>query len=151
MQRDNWGKWAMIIALIVIVVAGVYMVSSVNNRRVSMSLGGQVVYARVASTDSTRQKGLSGTKQLTDAQAMLFIFDTPGRWGMWMKDMNYSLDMLWLDDDKRIISMEQNVAPSTYPEAFLPDKAARYVVELPAGFVQRHRVEQGQVVGFSAP
>ena len=150
MQRDRLGKWIIGIMLVLVLVTGVFMVASLSQRRATMSIGDQLVSARIADTDGSRQKGLSGTTQLADNQAMLFIFPTSSRWGMWMKDMNYSLDMLWLDSGKKIVHVEQDVSPASYPEVFLPDQDARYVVELPAGFVARHGVKLEQTVVFSA-
>lgn len=149
MQRDNWGKWAMGIALVLIVIAGVAMVISVNHRKAPLSIGGQVIFARVADDDESRRKGLSGSAPLGEKEGMLFIFDTPSRWGMWMREMKYSLDIVWLDSEKRIVYIAENVSPDTYPKVFLPEKDALYVVELPAGFVDRHNVGLGNVVGFS--
>lgn len=150
MLRDNWGKWVMAIALLIIVTAGVFVVIALTTHKTPVSIGGQVVYASVANTDSARVKGLSGTSPLGQNEAMLFIFDTPGRWGMWMKDMKYSLDMVWLDDSKQVVYLTQNVSPDTYPKVFLPDTDARYVIELPAGFIQAHGIAVGQIASFSA-
>lgn len=149
MQRDDWGKWAMGIALVLVIIAGVFMVVSLNKRKVPVSIGDGVVYARLANTDNTRRQGLSGTSPLGEREAMLFIFDTPGRWGMWMREMNYNIDIVWLDSAKRVIYTAKDVAPSTYPKVFLPDKDALYVVELPSGYVDEHNVGLGQVVGFA--
>src|SRR6476469_7434794 len=135
MQRDNWGKWAMGIALLLVVIAGVSMVFSLNNRKWPVTIGTKMISVRVADTDETRMKGLSGTSSLGDNEGMLFVFATPGRWGMWMKDMKYSLDMVWIDGDKKIVSKAENVTPDTYPKVFLPDKDALYVLELPAGYI----------------
>jgi uncharacterized membrane protein (UPF0127 family) len=150
MQRDNWGKWAIAVALLVVLIAGVAMVLSLNTRKWPISVGSKLVYARVADTDDSRAKGLSGTSGLGDSEGMLFIFDTPGRWGMWMKDMHYSLDMVWMDSNKKIVYIAENVSPSTYPKSFLPDTDSLYVLELPAGFVAANHVSRGQVVGFAA-
>ncbi len=95
-------------------------------------------------------KGLSDTSGLGDSEGMLFVFGTPGRWGMWMKDMHYSLDMVWMDGNKKIVYITQNVTPDTYPKVFLPDLDALYVLELPSGFVAANGVTIGQVAGFSA-
>lgn len=149
MQRDNWGKWAMGIALVLIIVAGVLMVVSVNHRQAPVSIGGQLVFARVADNDDSRRKGLSGTTELKEKEAMLFIFDTPGRWGMWMKDMNYNIDIVWLDHNKRVVSVIEHVTPDTYPKVFLPDQDAVYVVELAAGFVDKYGVGLGHQVSFT--
>ncbi len=150
MQRDNWGKWAMCVALVLIIASGIALVLSLNTRRTMVTLGSQVVSARVADTDETRQKGLSGTSGLGTNDGMLFIFDIPGRWGMWMKDMKYSLDMVWMDNSKSIIYLAENVSPSSFPKVFLPDKDARYVLELPAGYISKNHISIGQVVGFTA-
>jgi len=150
MQRDNWGKWAMGIALLLVVIAGVSMVLSLNNRKWPVTIGTKMISVRVADTDETRMKGLSGTSGLGDNEGMLFVFDTPGRWGMWMKDMKYSLDMVWMDGNKKIVYEAERVDPSTYPKVFLPDTEALYVLELPAGFIDANHVTLGQIVGFSA-
>jgi uncharacterized membrane protein (UPF0127 family) len=148
-RRDNWGKWALAVALIMVVGAGVMMIINVVQRKTMVSIGGQTVYAQVANTDQTRAQGLSGTSKLGDHEAMLFIFDVPSRWGMWMKDMKYNLDMVWMDRDKKIVSVAEDVSPDTYPKEFLPDSDALYVLELPAGFIARYHVATGQVVGLA--
>lgn len=137
------------IALVLILIAGVAMVISVNHRKAPISIGGQIIFAKVAADDESRRKGLSGSQPLGEKEGMLFIFDTPSRWGMWMRDMKYSLDIVWLDTEKRIVHIAENVSPDTYPKAFLPDKDALYVLELPAGFVDKYNVSEGNVVGFS--
>ncbi len=149
MQRDSLGKWVMIVALVLILGAGGALLLSLNSHKVAVTIGDRLVYAQVAHDDASRQKGLSGTSSLADNQAMLFVFDGSGRWGMWMKDMNYSIDIVWLDGGKKVVYVQQNVAPSTYPKAFLPDRDAQYVLELPAGFTQQHSVGIGQIVSFT--
>lgn len=54
-------------------------------------------------TESKRVKGLSGKKCIPDDVAMLFVFDKPDTYGFWMKDMNFSIDMIWLDGDKKVV------------------------------------------------
>jgi uncharacterized membrane protein (UPF0127 family) len=94
---------------------------------------------------------LSGTKALPADQAMLFVFDHAARWGIWMKDMHYNLDILWLDDNKNVVYIAENISPDTYPTVFLPDKDARYVVELPANSISHLHVHMGQTVNFVLP
>lgn len=150
MQRDNWGKWAIVIALLVIASAAVALIASLQNSRVPISVGDSISYARVAKDDAAREKGLSGTKSLAEGESMLFVFDVPGRWGMWMKDMRYSLDILWMDSSKKIIYIARDITPDTFPKVFLPQKDALYVLELPAGYASKHGVAVGQTVAFQA-
>lgn len=149
MQRDNWGKWATIFALLIIIIAGVWMIRNVSDRRTTVSVGSTTVRATVVDTEESRQKGLSGTRSLGDNEGMLFVFEAPGRWGMWMKDMKYNLDLIWADENKKIVHIEQNIAPDTYPKSFLPVDEALYVLEVPSGFVAKHGVQVGQILAFS--
>lgn len=149
MQRDRWGKWVVAAAVLAVVVAGIMLLASVNSRKAMLSIGGQLVHARVADTEPVRQKGLSGTKSLGDNEAMLFVFDNPGRWGIWMKEMHYNIDIVWLNESKKVVSIERDVSPETYPRVFLPQSDALYVVELPAGFAAKNGLGVGQMVSFS--
>ncbi|HVT75265.1 MAG TPA: DUF192 domain-containing protein [Candidatus Paceibacterota bacterium] len=112
-------------------------------RHAQVSIGGETFDALVADTDALRDLGLGGRKGLDHDKAMLFIFDTPDYLGFWMKDMLFSIDMLWLDADMRVVSLEEDVSPKTYPKAFFPEKPARYVVEFSAGTLDALHVNVG--------
>ena len=65
---------------------------------------------------------------------MLFIFNVDKEYAFWMKDMHFSIDMVWLSSAKNIVYMAQDISPATFPEDFVPTSPARYVLELPAGY-----------------
>jgi len=77
---------------------------------------------------------------------MLFVFPEDGKYAFWMKDMRFSIDILWLSADGRVVYMALNVSPDTYPQVFRPDVPARYVLELPAGYAKAHAVRIGDIV-----
>ncbi len=85
--------------------------------------------------DSTRTLGLSGACPLESGTGMLFEFETEGSYGFWMKDMEYALDMIWLDGDMKIVDTKVNVKPDTFPTVFYPQAPAKYVLELKAGSI----------------
>lgn len=87
----------------------------------------------VADTDALREQGLSGREPLGKNQTMLFIFDNDSRSGFWMKDMKFSIDIVWLDVSKKVVTIKDNASPESYPEVFYPTSPARYVLELDAG------------------
>lgn len=118
---------------------------------VTMRIGGTAFKAKLANSDSERQKGLSGTRSLPKNHGMLFVFDDNGFWGIWMKDMNYPLDIIWLSQDKNIVHIEENVEPSTYPRTFTPFVPARYVVEFPANTVSQNHLKEGDKASFNLP
>lgn len=96
-------------------------------------IDGQEFNVEVADVASERSQGLSGRSALANDEGMLFVFPESGRFGFWMKDMEFSIDIIWIDEDKRIVHIEENVSPSTYPEAFYSSTNARYVLEVYTG------------------
>ena len=87
----------------------------------------------IADTPVAQRQGLSGRSHLPVGHGLLFIFDKEGRHGIWMKDMLFPIDIVWLDGNGREVHQEKEVRPDTYPEVFTPPVPARYVLELNAG------------------
>ncbi|HEY6021161.1 MAG TPA: DUF192 domain-containing protein, partial [Candidatus Paceibacterota bacterium] len=108
-----------------------------------VTVGDTSIYVDVADTEVSRERGLSGRDGLVPNSGMLFVFDNDGKWGIWMKDMKFSIDIVWLAQDGTVITIAPDTAPDTYPKAFYPTKPARYVVELPAGFAKAHSIQAG--------
>ena len=106
------------------------------------------VIVDVADTEQARQKGLSGNPGLVPGRGMLFIFDKDDAWGMWMKDMHFSIDILWIDAGGQVVSIQRNVAPESYPTVFRPSSSARYVLEVPAGFSTANNINEGSTMTF---
>lgn len=100
----------------------------------------------VADTDAARKQGLSGTDQLYFDHAMLFVFPEQKRHCMWMKDMRYSIDILWLDSSNKVTGIERNVSPKTYPDSFCHE--SRYVLEFAAGELGQMQVNLGDTVNL---
>ena len=110
---------------------------------IPMSIAGVDVEASVAATPKERKTGLSGTPFLPSGVVKLFIFSKPDKWGIWMPDMHYPIDIIWLDEVATIVHIETDVHPDTYPETFFPDEPALYVIETNAGFVDKHSITLG--------
>lgn len=97
----------------------------------------------IASTQQDRVLGLSNRDSLPMDQGLLFIFEEPEIAGIWMKDMNFPIDIIWLDQAKEIIDIEPNVSPDTFPTVFKPFDPALYVIEVNAGAVEDLGIEVG--------
>lgn len=102
----------------------------------------------VASTNSARTLGLSGRKGMARDRGMLFDFAVADEYCMWMKDMHFSLDMLWLNESKEIVYIIEDVSPDTYPKSFCGPTDARYVVEVNSGVVKAGDLRIGQRLKF---
>lgn len=106
------------------------------------------VVADISDTAKKRTLGLSGRESLPDGRGMLFIFDTPGIYGFWMKDMNFAIDILWFDENMKLVDMWQNATPDSYPKAVEPRSPAKYVLEVPQGFAEAHLLQIGDGMAF---
>src|SRR3989344_5288383 len=80
----------------------VFSASSENlkTKKLSISFGGVSLVTDVADTPELRQLGLSGKKSLEKDSGMLFVFDTTGIYGFWMKEMAFPIDVIWIDEKK---------------------------------------------------
>lgn len=114
----------------------------------TITIGGVPVHVEVVDTDASRAQGLSGHAPLESDQGMLFVFETDGAYPFWMKDMLFPIDILWVDAQGKVVHIEKNVAPDTYPASFTPDSPARYVLEVPAGFTDQHDIQIGDTANL---
>ena len=101
--------------------------------KATVTLGGKVFSVEVAQTDTEREQGLSGHTPLTNDGGMLFVFPVAGTYAFWMKDMLFSLDIIWLDQSGKVVHIEKNLSPDTYPKAYAPGSPALYVLEISSG------------------
>lgn len=104
------------------------------------------ILVRVADTEQEREIGLSGISKMNQNEGMLFIFPQMGIYPFWMKDMQFPLDIIWIDDEMRIIDIHENIYPESYPKTFISRSPARYVLEMNAGSVLQNGFSLGQIV-----
>jgi len=72
---------------------------------------GNTIIADLVKSEEDRARGLMFRKTLNEDQGMLFVFESEGLYSFWMKNMNFSIDILWLDGQKRIVHLEREVPP----------------------------------------
>ena len=77
---------------------------------------------------------------------MLFVFDANDYHGIWMKDMRFPIDIIWIAEDKTIVEITRNVAPETYPTIFKPPRPVRYVIETNPYFAESFSINVGDTV-----
>lgn len=94
-------------------------------------------------------KGLSGKKSLGENQGMLFVFEKPDRYGFWMKEMNFPIDIIWIDENYKIIEITKNLKPDSYPKIFRPKKPAQFVLEINIGWAEKNKIAPEMRVFFS--
>ncbi len=104
------------------------------------------IIAEVVDTKSSRELGLSGRTGLRINEGMLFVFNASGKYGFWMKDMMFPIDIVWINQNGIIVKNEINLTPDSYPQTFVNDIDAFYVLELPVGSIDRYGLYLGTKV-----
>jgi len=111
-----------------------------------IKIGEVVVEASLARSITEQILGLSNTPYLPENVVKFFMFSVDSDHPIWMKDMNYALDVMWVNKSGEIVFIQKNVTPETFPEAFSSPVPARYVVEAAAGFVEKNNIKIGSKV-----
>lgn len=102
--------------------------------------------AEMANTKASRELGLSGRPSMRDDEGMLFVFDKPGRYGFWMKDMVFPLDIIWINENGIVVSIERNLTTDSYPKTFMNQSDASYVLEINQGMAENFGLYLGSKV-----
>jgi len=112
----------------------------------SVTINGQSFQVELADTEPKRTVGLMFRKELPERTGMLFIFDKADLYPFWMQNTYISLDIIYLDEQKRIINV--CTMPPLTESTCRPDRPARYVLELSAGSAKQYNLEPGQQAEF---
>ena len=115
----------------------------------TLTIGDGTFIVEVAETEEERSLGLSGRTTLPEGRGLFFIFEIPGKYGFWMKEMNFPIDIVWIDESWQVAGVERDVSPDSYPKIFYPVRAIKYVLELPAGTAAFKRIDVGSIVYLS--
>ena len=117
----------------------------------TVQLDDKLLQVYIADTDPRRMRGLMFETEsfLDNDKGMLFVFDEPGSRSMWMKNMQFHLDIIWFNENGNVISIEKNVPPCITPVEVMSCKSVgvsadntQYVLELISGYVDQHSITE---------
>lgn len=103
----------------------------------------------VADTDSKRQQWLMYRESLPSQSGMLFVFEYSYPHGFWMKNTLIPLDMIWIDEDQKIVDIQTAIPCGADPcTSYVPSWNATYVLEINAWWAEWHDIQSGDKVRF---
>ena len=120
------------------------------SRAIVTTPSGVQINVEVADTISKRRLGLGKRTSLKKNWGMLFVFEEMDRHSFWMKDMNFSLDIIWLNNF-RIVHIEENVNPPIIKQEsqiFKPSPLANFVLEIAAGRANELKLNKGDLLSY---
>jgi uncharacterized membrane protein (UPF0127 family) len=111
---------------------------------VSQGGASAAVRVEVAATLDERQRGLMFRQQLAEDAGMLFLFAREVQTGFWMRNTYVPLDIAYIGADRRVIEVKRGKPLDESP--LTPDGRYLYVLEVNAGWFERHGMGPGAVV-----
>jgi len=100
------------------------------------------------SKEGDMARGLMYRASLEPDEGMIFVFNNDDKYGFWMKNMHFNLDIVWINLDGRIVYLGQNIpacAKDPCP-VYTSDQNARYVLELNSGYTAIHHWKVGDAL-----
>lgn len=116
-----------------------------------VELDGTRYTVELAQDDATRARGLMFRDSMPADHGMLFIHDRQEMLAYWMKNTRLGLDILYFDDNRRLVSQQRDVPPCSGGDRCPPYPSsgpARYVLELNAGQAEKLGLKDGTELTF---
>jgi uncharacterized protein len=114
---------------------------------------GKVLQAELMIKDEDRAMGLMFRPSLPTDRGLLFVFEDADFHGIWMKNCRFPIDIVWLDEEGRVVHLAEAVPPCKAEPCpvYTPMKKAAYVVEINAGQARREKATLGSRLLFDLP
>ncbi len=146
--------FALTVSLAVVAVAPVVTLngaelSEYGNPLTPVMVKGVTVAAEVVESPAKLYLGLSHRNSLPKGRGMLFIMPSEEVQQFCMRGMRFAIDIIWIRDD-RVAGCAKNVAADDTRILTSP-VPVKYVLEVPAGFCDRHRIAASDEVSFQRP
>lgn len=119
-----------------------------NNQSISkVKINNKIIKVEIADEPDERTRGLSYRDSLCDDCGMLFIFPEKKVKSFWMKDMNFPIDIIWIDDDQ-IVKIDKNLKPEGImpKETYSSEVPVNYVLELNTNFSINYNIKIGDKI-----
>lgn len=118
---------------------------------VDITLRGNSYNLEIANTNAQREKGLMNRSSMAKDSGMIFVFDVAGIYPFWMKNTLITLDIIWLDQNGKVVFIKENAGPcsnivSVVCHTIIPNAISKYVIELNSGEVEKIGLKVGDSV-----
>ena len=102
----------------------------------------------VVRSPEKRRAGLMYRRSLPPDEGMLFVFPSPHRISLWMKNTYIPLSAAFIDQEGRIVNIAERMEPLDEERRYQSVAPAKYVLEVNAGWFRNHGVSSGDWVNL---
>jgi uncharacterized membrane protein (UPF0127 family) len=138
-----------LLSITVVLIAGFFALKQAKSSfqtEATLVINGKPVAVELFDTPEEKARGLSGRKELAYDRGALFVYTSKGLQGIWMKDMHFAIDVLWLDQEGGVVDLADDMRPESYPQVFESRVPAYYVLELPDTAIADYNISIGTEV-----
>lgn len=148
-------KLQIILIVVIIPIGLIYLYTESQNASVKdlfipgasvMRIDEVPIRVEIANSNNERIKGLSDRKDLKNVDGLLFVYPEAGYYSIWMKDMNFPIDIIWIGEDLKVVGIDKNIGPDTYPKSFRPPVPVKYILETNVRYSDTYDIHAGQSV-----
>src|SRR3989344_6137269 len=140
-------------ALLLILVGGVVLAQNYLKTKTllpfkenaTVTINGHKLELTVADSQEEKEIGLSETNSLPQEKGMIFLFEKPGLYSFWMKNMKFPIDIIYINNDQ-IVTIQNNVQPvkeQESPTVYTSTEPADKVLEIQAGLAKTYGFKKG--------
>ena len=114
-----------------------------------MEIGGTVIKVEIADTMEKQVRGLMFRENLGENEGMLFVFGREDFQGIWMMNMSFPIDIIWIDSNNKIVDIAKEAQPCRLNcPTYIPKERAKYVLEVNSEFAEKHTIKIGDKVNI---
>ncbi len=101
----------------------------------------------IAETDDDRTRGMMWRRSMEEEQGMLFLMERQEMQAFWMLNTYIPLDIIFIDENFRIVTIRKNAVPQTLDQV-PSSQPALYVLEVNGGYCDRHEIKEGHFIKY---
>ena len=120
-----------------------------------VTVGEATFSVELAATSEEQVQGLSDRSSLAPGGGMLFVYERQRKLNFWMKNMHFSLDIVWIGTDCTVVDITRNAPPPAPDQStaqlpiYSPEVPAQYVLEINSGEADSQSIVLGDRVEFT--
>ncbi len=149
--RDNI---RLLLGLTVVIFFTILIVSLLFSKvkKTEVSINNETFKVEIADSDKEQQIGLSETKKLAENKGMLFVFNRPDYYSFWMKNMNFPIDIIYINGNKVTTVISNAPVPASNndnPQLYQPTSQSDKVLEINAGLAEKYNIKEGSTININ--
>lgn len=148
-NQKNTSRTVFTVAAIVVLIAVIALISGFKGKN-EVCFEEKCFEVEIPPTLDEKRIGLSKYDSLEEGKGMLFVFDEEKIYPFWMKDMKFSIDIIWMNADKEVVYIWDNAVPCGEICPIIdPKESGMYVLEVNAGLAEKYDIGVGDSARFN--